>query len=278
MRESDEYDEDGRPTEVEIPYPYWMARYPVTVAQYGAFLADGGGDADAPWWTEPGRRWRRGEWDSQVTEEWLKDWLKQRPADQRGVPLQWSEQARYPNRPVTYICWFEAVAYGRWLDARLRARGWPPSGYEVRLPTEAEWERAGRGGMGRRFAWGDEAWDEDRANIEEHIGRVTAVGLYPRGATPGDALHDLTGNVWEWTASLYRLYPYRDDVWAQRSGGGRIAGVAWRVVVRHSEVRPRRVPQRGRSLTTSAITSGFGWLCPYRILVSDFWFLELLVC
>jgi len=83
----------------------------------------------------------------------------------------------------------------------------------VRLPTEAEWERAGRGRAGRIYAWGDEPWDEERANIERRIGHASPVGMYPRGATAQDmsGLHDLTGNVWEWTLSLYREYPYRDD-------------------------------------------------------------------
>ncbi|MGE5601563.1 MAG: formylglycine-generating enzyme family protein, partial [Nitrososphaerales archaeon] len=207
----DEYDADGKPTEVDIPYRYWMARYPVTVAQYGAFLEDGGGAENSPWWTEAGRRWRRCEWDSRVTEDWLKDWLKQRPLDRRGKPLRWSEQERYPNRPVMYVSWFEAVAYCRWLDGRLRADGWPPPGYEVRLPTEAEWERAARGATQRQYAWGDESWDEDRVNIESRVGRAAAVGLYPRGATPDTELHDLAGNLWEWTATLYQPYPYKED-------------------------------------------------------------------
>ncbi len=109
-------DEYGNPAQLTIPYRYWIGRYPVTVAQYAAFLAAGGGAEDAAWWTATGRRWRSGEWDSQVTDDWLKDWLKERPPDQRGAPMWWDEQSPYPNRPVMGVSWFEAVAYCRWLE------------------------------------------------------------------------------------------------------------------------------------------------------------------
>jgi formylglycine-generating enzyme required for sulfatase activity len=253
--DKDAYDDEfGNPPQVQIPYRYWIARYPTTVAQMAAFIAAGGYAEDAPWWTATGRAWRTGRWDSQVEEEWLRDWLKRRPRELRGAPMWWDEQRLHPNRPVMGVSWFEALAYCRWLNAvilstvmlsgsstqgilrRESSEASPAKGalsgvvgasrpdrYEVRLPTEAEWEKAARGplpspsqgeGSGVRvYVWGSEPWDEERANIEGRIGHASPVGIYPRGATAQDAtgLHDLTGNVWEWTLSLYRKYPYRDD-------------------------------------------------------------------
>jgi formylglycine-generating enzyme required for sulfatase activity len=209
--DKDAYDDEFRnPARLEIPYRYWIARYPVTVAQLAAFWEDGGYEKDAPWWTATGRAWRRGEWDTQVKQASLRNWLAQRPKQLRNEPWDWDEQRPYPTRPVTRVSWFEAVAYSRWLDARLRpAAAWIPDGYVVRLPTEAEWEKAARTGDGRTYPWGDNPWDEQRANIDQsQIGHATPPGIFPRGATP-TGIHDLSGNVWEWTFSSYKSYPYR---------------------------------------------------------------------
>lgn len=204
-------DEYGNPPQLTISYDYWIARYPVTVAQFAAFVAAGGYGEDA-WWPPAGLAWQRGEWDSQVEEKTTKDWLAQRTPEKRLVPMWWDDQIAYPNRPVMGVSWFEAMAYAAWLDDRLKSRvSWVPAGYRVRLPTEAEWEKAARAGDGRRYPWGDEDWDEGRANISDSkIGRPSTIGMYPRGSTP-NGLHDLSGNIWEWTLSLSQNYPYLSD-------------------------------------------------------------------
>jgi len=224
-RQGDEeaYDNElGNPDRLTLPYDYWLARYPVTVAQYGAFVTAHGYDEER-WWTKTGWQWRIGAYDSQVDNDVLRDWLKQRPAELRDRPFEWDDQRRYPNRPVIYVSWFESMAYGAWLSHQLQRD--LPEGYLIRLPTEAEWEKAARflpspgagegskmsgavADAGVRYPWGNADWDESRANIDNrHINRVTTVGLYPNGAT-STGLHDLSGNVWEWCLSVYQPYPY----------------------------------------------------------------------
>ena len=141
--------------------------------------------------------------------KYYKDWLVSLTVDQRQRSNWREEQRIHFNRPVYGVCWFEAQAYCRWLDEKIRQLErieWIESDYHVRLPSEAEWEKAARAGDLRRYAWGDE-WSDKRANANIEISRVSSVGMYPRGANPQE-LHDLSANVWEWTRSVYAPYPY----------------------------------------------------------------------
>ncbi len=152
-----------------------VARYPVTNAQFECFIEEGGYETDA-WW----------------------EGLVDNPEPTRP---RWD----YPNHPRETVSWYEAVAFSRWLDARLQAEDAPPHGWEVRLPTEQEWEKAARGTDGREYPWGDYA--DGCANIDETVGggkyclgRASAVGIYLNGASPFGVL-DMAGNVWEWSLS-----------------------------------------------------------------------------
>lgn len=102
------------------------------------------------------------------------------------------------DHPVFGVTWHDAVAYCAWLSERL--------GFDVRLPTEDEWERAARGDDDREFPWGDD-YRVGLANLVD-LGRggTTPVGSFPAGASPFGVL-DMAGNVDEWTSSLYRPYP-----------------------------------------------------------------------
>jgi formylglycine-generating enzyme required for sulfatase activity len=98
------------------------------------------------------------------------------------------------NRPVEQITWHEAWAFCLSRNAR--------------LPTEEEWEYAARGVDGLIYPWGNEFLEENtvlRRNVQEGSADV---GSIPAGASWVGAL-DMAGNVWEWTSSVYRLYPYR---------------------------------------------------------------------
>jgi formylglycine-generating enzyme required for sulfatase activity len=131
-------------------------------------------------------------------------------------PRNWDQQVAYPNRPVVRVTWHEAVAYCRWA--------------RVRLPSEAEWERAARGVEGRPYPWGSEEPDTRRANYRNaQIGAPTPVGLFPKGATP-DGIEDMAGNVWEWVADWYGDYPNarQCNPSGPASGEGRVLrGAGW---------------------------------------------------
>jgi formylglycine-generating enzyme required for sulfatase activity len=212
----------------EISYRFWMARYPVTNAQFARFIeADGYNRSEL--WSEQGWTWRTGDYDS-TAPDWLRDWLEKRPPEKRDQPFWWNDPERAnPIFPVVGVSWFEAQAYATWLRAWLLEQADVPaelkamfmSGEVVtRLPTEEEWERGMRGREGREYPWGDE-YDVRRANCADAwAGREldvkawrewyegkgaeqagsTAVATFPGGSTP-DGLWDGAGNVWEWTAS-----------------------------------------------------------------------------
>jgi formylglycine-generating enzyme required for sulfatase activity len=111
-----------------------------------------------------------------------------------------------PKRPVEKVSYYDAIAYGAELTRREREAGRLPSGYEYRLPTEAEWEYACRAGTTNLFSFGESeaeagsyAWTAENSN-----GATQPVG----GKDPnGWGLHDMHGNVWEWCLDWFEDYP-----------------------------------------------------------------------
>jgi formylglycine-generating enzyme required for sulfatase activity len=141
---------------------YYMARTPVTNAQYAAFVEATGDERPRHW--------------------------------EGGKPPGGKE-----DHPVVNVSWNDAVAYCNWLAE--------VTGKPYRLPSEAEWEKGARGSDGRIYPWGNQ-WDAERCNSKEGgEGDTTPVGAYPEGASPYGLL-DMAGNVWEWTRSVYKDYPY----------------------------------------------------------------------
>jgi formylglycine-generating enzyme required for sulfatase activity len=123
-----------------------------------------------------------------------------------GAPEHWrggQPPKGKEDHPVVSVSWREAQAYCRWLAEKI--------GRAVRLPTEAEWEKAARGDRdGRRYPWGD-PWSELMCNSGQlGLGDTSPVGLFLSGASPYGVL-DMAGNVWEWCQSKYKPYPYRAD-------------------------------------------------------------------
>jgi formylglycine-generating enzyme required for sulfatase activity/energy-coupling factor transporter ATP-binding protein EcfA2 len=139
---------------------YYIARYPVTMAQFRAFVQDSE--------YQPEGKWER--------------------------------YSEYPNHPVVRVTWNDAVKYCEWLTGKLKHTGWI-----IKLPTEAQWEKAARGTDGRIYPWGDGA-DPDKANYEDTgINTTSAVGCFPKGASPYGCF-DMAGNVWEWCRDWYGDY------------------------------------------------------------------------
>jgi hypothetical protein len=192
--------QDGQQRTIERPYR--IARYPVTNAQYQVFI-------EAPDYAS--RDW------------WREDYLGPPPGDPR-----WAQ----PNRPRVNIAWVEAIAYCRWLSSRYSEAGMIDTESVIRLPTEAEWERAARGTDGRLYPWG-EAYRKGYANIDETpadpdglcLRETTAVGLYPRGASP-DGLLDCAGNVSEWCLNKYSD---PEDTDTAGDAGRSLRGGSWSV-------------------------------------------------
>ena len=108
------------------------------------------------------------------------------------------------------MTWHDARAYCEWLTERWRKEGKITAEEEVRLPTEAEWEKAARGTDGRIYPWGNK-WEEIRCNTAgSGISGTCVVGMYSNGASPFGCL-DMAGNVREWTSSLWGKFWSKTD-------------------------------------------------------------------
>lgn len=151
---------------------YWIGLTEVTNENYRLFIEAGGYD-DASLWEEAGWEWRTS---SNVIQ-----------------PACWDDPIyNTPEQPVACISWYEGMAYAAWLQRE--------TGLDVRLPSEAEWEKAARGSDARLYPWGDAAPNSALANYAGGLGAPAPVGTRPDGASPYGAL-DMLGNVAEWTST-----------------------------------------------------------------------------
>jgi len=190
---------------------YWMDKFEVTTSQYAKCVAAGAC----------------------------------KPAFEINNPifagLDYYTNEKYANYPIINVSWFQAKAYCSWTGRR--------------LPIEAEWEKAARGIDGRKYPWGNEKVSAELANFcdkgctaahpnpsfNDGYPETAPVGSFPKGASPYGIM-DMAGNVWEWTSTIPKPYPYnaidgregQQDVaygskWPQRvlRGGTWSNGVWW---------------------------------------------------
>ena len=236
---------DERPAHLVMLEPFWIDRFEVTNIQFIGFLeavlADRSRDIRLVGHASPGTA------DARVIQGVDAMLLMENVPvpDRRTLVALNDEQSRigvkdgrlivqpgFEHHPVNEVTWYGARAFCAWRGAR--------------LPTEAEWEAAARGREGRIYPWGNQPPTPERANFGRGSNETEAVGSRPAGATPDD-VHDLAGNVAEWTSTLYQPYPYRGDDGreAPDTPAERVTRGGWGSCLRlHVGETPRRLPRR----------------------------------
>jgi formylglycine-generating enzyme len=212
--------DDGMPSEAPVHEvnvkSFWMDTHEVTVAEFAKFVAATGYQTDA----------ERFGWSGAFN---LKEaqWKKTEGASWRHPDGPGSNAAA--DEPVCQVSWNDAAAYAKWAGKR--------------LPTEAEWEYAARGGLAQKtYSWGDNLrpngkpvanwWQgnfPDRNTSEDGFIARAPVGSFPPN---GYGLHDMIGNVWEWCTDWYADDAYADPNRADSKGAGHgdervIRGGSW---------------------------------------------------
>ena len=163
----------------EVPEGVQIALYPVTYQQFEAFVkADDFEDIENPCWANI-------------------------PEDERGPKSIDEQRYKYGNHPRENVSWYGAVAFCRWLTEQYRAEGIIGKNEAIALLDERLWEAAARGKGGKFYPFGGDQHDASKANVRDTgVGQTSAVGIFPEGAADCGAL-DMSGNVWEWTASKF---------------------------------------------------------------------------
>jgi formylglycine-generating enzyme required for sulfatase activity len=218
--------DDGAPDEAPLHRVYvrdfWIERHKVTNAEFAEFLTARGPRSP--------QGQRRFDWDD--ADARIRATCSPPPNAPTGVPhsssanrstpdrrapepcggdptvIKWMVDPVYANHPAVEVSWFGARDYCSW-----RGR---------RLPTEAEWEKAARGQDRRRYPWGDATPTPEHAIFGRPYNATAPTDGRPAGASP-HGVHDMLGNLREWTATILKPYPYRrDDGREPFTGAGRV--------------------------------------------------------
>jgi formylglycine-generating enzyme required for sulfatase activity len=174
------------PAKATLPIaPFWITRYPITVAQFAKFVTEGYSSNGKRWWTGAGWEWKT--------------------TTGRTAPEGWNP--KYANQPVVGVTWYEATAFAAWLNEHIQQQH---PHWQARLPTEAEWEAAAASapdGSRRPYPWGTERPNDELAVFEaSQLNSPPPVGLCPKGSSSCGVL-DMAGTVSEWVSSVYSRYP-----------------------------------------------------------------------
>jgi len=184
--------DDGPPEEAPLHRVYvrdfWIERHKVTNAEFAEFLNARGAVSH--------HGQHRFDWDD--SDARIHRVASTPPASRAdtGATARWVADPGFEHHPAVEVTWFGARDYCAW-----RGR---------RLPTEAEWEKAARDGDRRAYPWGAEPPDPDRAVFGRPYNATSPSAGRPRGAS-ASGVEDLLGNLREWTQTLLRPYPYRQD-------------------------------------------------------------------
>lgn len=167
--------------------PFRIAKYPVTNAQFEAFLKADNGYGNEEWWKD---------------------------IEQRKDPLK--PKRPEANSPREMVCWYEAVAFCRWLSTKIRT--------SIRLPTEWEWQQAASScDPQREYPW-QSGWNDSRCNSgESGLDQTTAVGMYPAGTTE-QGVNDMAGNIYQWCQNKDWGFESLDVVFIDKLGSRAFRG------------------------------------------------------
>ncbi len=173
-----------------IKHPFKLAKYPITNAQFHAFVED--------------------KEDGYTQSKWWQGFEQEKLLTPPPAP-RWPN----PNHPRVDVTWYEAMAFCRWLNGKLHETGILEQGWTLRLPLEWEWQWAACSAQPDwQYPWGS-TYEAGHANIDEtfnglgahYLQQTSAVGLYEQGKTHLDSgqveAYDLAGNVWEWCYNTY---------------------------------------------------------------------------
>ena len=197
--------DDEKPVHTVYLDAFYIDRYLVTNAQFKAFV-----DANP--------QWQGGIIPDEYHNGYYLDYWR------RPFYKDWSYPDSAANDPVMYVSWYAAMAYAQWAGKR--------------LPTEAEWEKAARGGLvGKAYSWGDDRPDVNKASYYWSP-MPTPVGSYPPN---GYGLYDMTGNVWQWCIDAYE-----EDFYARSPRRNPLAGA----------MTLSEVLRSFQTVTTSRVTRG----------------------